>query len=419
MPSSSTPDVLIVGGGAVGVATALALAHRDLSVSVVEAQDGTGRECSYGNSGLIAPSHCIPLAAPGLVRRIPGWLRSGGSVHVKIRPSLDFVRFGLELVRSCGRDQMLLGLRTLRDLSRASQEILEAMVSDGLDAGYERRGVLNVCRTQSAFEALRRDAELLRQEGFEPQILDVDGARRIEPCLRSSIAGAVYWDEDGHCDPRRLVGELTRLATESGVSFETSTRVTAFHRTNDGRIASVETTRTRHKPRAVVLAAGSWTSGLARLAGTRIPLEPGKGYHVHFRHDAPAVKIPMIFQESVFAATPMSGELRLAGTMEFVGLDAGLPTKATDRLLQEARLYLEGLDTAATPHTWCGFRPCTPDSLPLVGLSGRISNLYFATGHGMLGLTLAAVTGRAIAELLVDGRTELSIEPLSPARYRA
>src|SRR5919201_276315 len=154
-------DVLVVGGGAIGVAAAHELARRAADVLVVEARDAAGAECSYGNAGLVSPSHCIPLAAPGLLRRVPGWLRPGGAIYVKVRPSLELARFGVALVRSCSRERMLLGLRTLRDLSRASRELFEELVGTGLEFGYGRDGLMNVCATHAAFEALREDAELL------------------------------------------------------------------------------------------------------------------------------------------------------------------------------------------------------------------------------------------------------------------
>jgi D-amino-acid dehydrogenase len=215
------------------------------------------------------------------------------------------------------------------------------------------------------------------------------------------------------------VAELAGAAERRGARFRLATRVTGFGRDGDGAIAAVETTAGTIRPRTVVLAAGSWTLPLARLAGTSIPLEPGKGYHVHLPEGAPQLRMPLIFQESVFAATPMNGALRLAGTMEFVGFDSAGAERKAPRLLEHARSYIDGLDSPGRFETWSGLRPCTPDSLPIVGRSGRVPNLLFATGHAMLGLTLAPVTGQAVADLVVDGRSELPLGPLSPARYRA
>src|SRR5262249_26667878 len=157
--------------GAIGVAVAYELARKGAEVVVAEAREAVGAECSYGNAGLVTSSHCVPLAKPGLLWQIPGWLRPGGSVHVRPRASLDLVRFGRRSGRSSGRGRMIEALRTLRDLSRASRDLFEELVRDGVDFGYRHDGVMNVCATEAVYSELCSEAELLRQEGFEPQIL--------------------------------------------------------------------------------------------------------------------------------------------------------------------------------------------------------------------------------------------------------
>lgn len=416
---TTTPDVLIVGGGAIGVASAFELARRGRQVVVVEPRDAVGMECSYGNAGLVSPSHCIPLARPGLLRRVPAFLRPGGAVYVQPRASLDLLRFGLELTRRSRRVQMMAGLRALRDLTRASRDMFEDLTRDGLDVGYRRDGLMNVCATPEGFEELCGDAELLRAEGFDPEVLGPEEARRREPRLQHGVAGAVYWPEDGHCDPGRYVAATTQAAVRAGAQMRLGIRVTGFDRGPGAAITAVRTSMETFRPRTVVLAAGSWTPGLARLAGTRIPLEPAKGYHVQLRNGGPPLRMPLIFQESVFAATPLDAGLRLAGTMEFVGMNDHLAESRALRLLQDARGYLTGLDAPGALATWCGMRPFTPDNLPIVGVSTRVRNLLFATGHSMLGITLAPVTARAVADIVLDGSSALPLAQLSPARYRA
>jgi D-amino-acid dehydrogenase len=314
---------------------------------------------------------------------------------------------------------MIAGLRALRDLTRASRDLFEDLTRDGLDVGYRRNGLMNVCATPSGLEELCGDAELLRKEGFEPEVLGPEEARRREPRLQQNVTGAVFWPEDGHCDPGRYVAAAVQAAERLGAQVRLGIRVTAFDRGAGASITAVRTSAETFRPRTVVLAAGSWTPGLARLAGTRVPIEPAKGYHVQLRNGGPPLRLPLIFQESVFAATPLDTGLRLAGTMEFVGMNEQLAERRALRLLQEARGYLTGLDAAAEFTTWCGLRPFTPDNLPIVGVSTRVRNLVFAAGHSMLGITLAPITARAVADLVVDGSSVLPIAPLSPARYRA
>jgi D-amino-acid dehydrogenase len=154
---SESLDAVVVGGGAIGVACAYELAKRGASVVVAEAGDAVGAGCSYGNAGLISRSHCIPLAAPGLLRQIPRWLRPGGAIYVKPRLSIGLALFGLALARSCSRERMLIGVRALRDLSRASCDLFKSLVRDeGLDFGYRREGLMNVCSTHYGLEPRRR-----------------------------------------------------------------------------------------------------------------------------------------------------------------------------------------------------------------------------------------------------------------------
>ena len=413
------PDVVIVGGGAIGVASAHYLALRGAYVVVLEAGRKLGGEASYGNACLVSPSHCIPLAAPGLLRRIPGFMRPGGAVYVRPRLSPGLARFCFELARSCGRERMLRGVRALRDLSRSSRDLVEELSRDGLELGYQRAGLMNVCRSQGALEDLLRDVGLLQAEGFEPEVLDSAGARAREPLLREDIAGAVFWGEDGHCDPSRLVAGLHGAAERAGARFELQTRVTGLERGADGAISAVRTASGVYRPRTVVLAAGAATPQLARMLGAKLPVEPGKGYHVQVPTGSASLRMPLIFQESVFAATPLGSRLRLAGTMEFVGWDLRPHRERALRLLEEARGYLHGLDRRDDEvETWFGMRPCTPDTLPVIGLSGKTPGLIYATGHGMLGITLAAATGLGVAQLALDRRSSLDLEPFSARRYR-
>jgi len=321
-------------------------------------------------------------------------------------------------VRSCGRQRMLRGVRALRDLSRSSRDLVEELSRDGLELGYEHAGLMNVCRGEAAFEELLKDVELLKSEGFEPEVLDSAGARQREPMLRDDIAGAVFWGEDGHCDPGLLVAGLHAAAERAGARFELETRVTGLDRGADGSISAVRTDSRVFRPRTVVLAAGASTTRLARLVGASLPVEPGKGYHAQMAAGSAQLRMPLIFQESVFAATPMGDRLRLAGTMEFVGWDMRPQRERALRLLSEARGYLHGLDQPDDQvETWFGMRPCTPDTLPVIGFSGKTAGLIYATGHGMLGITLAAATGLGVAQLALDRRSSLDLEPFSARRY--
>ena len=244
-------------------------------------------------------------------------------------------------------------------------------------------------------------------------------ARKREPSLRPDISGGVFWAEDAHCEPGLFVTALARAAERRGVRFEFGLRVTRLTETQDGAIAAVRTERGAFRPRKVVLAAGAWTPALAQMAGVRIPLEAGKGYHVQLHDGAPQLRMPLIFQESVFAATPMGGTLRLAGTMEFVGLDPRLGRAACAKAAQRGTLLPRGprgvwpARDVVRPPALHARQPshCRPKR---AGAEPPLCHGPRDARHHA-----RSATGRALADLALDGRCELPIEPLSPIRYRA
>lgn len=417
--SGQRAEVVVVGGGAIGVATAYHLARAGADVVLLERNAGVGAEASYGNAGFVSPSHCIPLAGPGVLRRVPGWLRDrGGGVFIKPRISPELARFGFELVRASGEERMLRGLRALRDASRDSRDRIAAIVADeSLEVGYRHHGLANVCVTEQALAALVEDAELLRREGFDPVVLDARAARERVPALSGHVLGGVFWGEDAHVTPHVLVPSLAAAAERHGARIVHRAVVTGFGRDAAGRVVSVETDGGAIACERVVLAAGWESVALARRLGVRLPVEPGKGYHVHLEGNPPGLTIPLILQESVVGATPMGSELRFAGTMEFVGADRTLAPDRARRLIRGAARYLQGLDPEQPARLWTGFRPCTPDSLPLLGPLRASPNVVVATGHGMLGITLAGSTGADAAALATDRPASAAAQAFSPARF--
>ncbi|MGZ4430157.1 MAG: NAD(P)/FAD-dependent oxidoreductase, partial [Gaiellales bacterium] len=418
MSASGQPDVVVVGGGVIGVCAAYHLARQGTAVTVVEREAEVGRACSFGNAGLIAPSHCIPLARPGVLRRLPGWILAGDApVHIRPRPSLDLLRFGLRFARSANQRAMVAGLRTMRDLGFASKALFEEILAaEGIDFAYRAGGLLNVCVTPEGLEELAADAGVLEREGIEPEILDGDAARAREPLLSERVVGGVFWKADAHCQPHMFVSALAAAAERHGARFQLGTEVSGLE--HDGRrVRAVRTAAGVLRPGQVVLAAGSWTPLLARRLGLRVPIEPGRGYHLQFGRDAPAPRLPMIFHEETFAATPMPDGLRLAGTMEFSGMSGAPRPGRSERLLRTARAYLQGLDGRVPESRWSGIRPVTPDTLPIVGRSSRFEGLILATGHGMEGLLQGPVAGLTVAELVAGREPSAPVAPLTPARF--
>lgn len=403
------PDVVVIGGGAVGAACALELARRGAAVTLLERGPELGVGCSAGNAGLICPSHSTPLANPAAVRNGLRWMRDRESpFRLKPRPrALPWLARFLVAARKSAA-----GARAIRALSIASLE-LHARLAEQIETGFERRGVLNVYATEETYEAGCREAE---SSQLPFQALDRDEALALEPALGPRTAGAVYYPQEGHVDPLRLVHALGRAAAAAGAELRTGVEVRRLSRLGD-RVA-VETSSGRLTPRTAVLAAGAWSGGLARTAGVYLPLEGGKGYHVDLERAEGDPCIPTWLQESWAIATPLPGRLRLAGTLELAGLDLSIDRVRADAVRRGAERGLRGLEGRRVIDVWAGLRPCTPDGLPVVGSPERSPGLVLATGHAMKGVSLAPVTAQLVGELVAGEAPSHDLRALSPDRFR-
>jgi D-amino-acid dehydrogenase len=413
-------DVLVVGAGAVGVAVAHYLALEGVGVVAVDARDHVGGECSYGNAGLIVPSHVIPHTGPGLLRRVPRWLLPGSPIRIRPRLSPSLVRFGRELRRACTAERQRVGSRALRELTHASGELFEGFDRDGgLEFGYERAGSMSVAISAEGLDDLLEHVRLLEREGIRGEPLDADETREREPLLRGPLAGSVHWPEDAHCDPGRFVAELARVAAETGAEFHLGTRVTGLARRADGTVAQVSTSSRDYEAGTVVVAAGAWSPVVARMAAVALPIEAGKGYHLQFRAGAPELRVPLTVPEAAVAASPIGGGLRITGRVDFDGLDNRPRGRRVSGLRAFAEQHFAGLESAGEPEPWCGLRPMSPDTLPVLGRSSSVPNLIFATGHGMLGVTLAPISGLSVAELVAGRAPSVDLGAVVPARFGA
>jgi D-amino-acid dehydrogenase len=408
-------EVLIVGGGAVGAACALELARGGVDVTLLERGSELAAGCSSGSAGLLCPSHAAPLATPAALRLGLRWmLRPDSPFYLRPRPGL--LPWLALFVAACGPERAAAATKLVRTLAVESLA-LHAELAEKLDTGFERRGVLNVYETEKGLVAGRGEAEEYQTElGLPAQVLDADQARELEPALGSTLAGAVYYAEEAHCDPSRLVHALGQAATEAGAEVRTGVEVLGL-RVERGRVAVVETTAGIVRPQMVVLAAGAWTRLLARELGLFLPLEGGKGYHVELDLLLGAPRIPVFLQEVRVIATPLAERLRLSGTLELAGLDLRVDRRRVDAIATAGRKALPGLADAGVRAVWRGLRPCTPDGLPAVGRTRVADNVVFATGHAMMGITLAPLTGRLVAALVAGGDPGIDLSPLDPDRF--
>jgi D-amino-acid dehydrogenase len=397
---SSTSDVVVIGGGAIGAAVAYELVRRGARVTVVERDRGPDG-CSFGNAGLICPSHAEALASLESIRNGVGWLGRRDSPFY-LRPRLPLLPWLVRFAAAALPGRSAAATAALRALAAASLERHARLAAAGLPTGFARRGILSVYETEAA---------LARAGGGER--LDAAAARELEPAVAPGIAGARFHRGEAHCDPGAFV---TALLGASGAEVRTGVEVLRLRRAN-GRISALETTAGTLPAGAVVLAAGSWSRELARQVGVHLPLEPAKGYHVELDGAVLRSRIPVYMEEAKVTATPLGGRLRLGGTLELSGLDLAVDPVRVRAIADAAGRTLQLPAGARTVAVWRGLRPCTPDGLPVIGPAEGVDNLMLATGHAMLGITLAPVTGEIVASLLGGDPPGHDIEPYRASRF--
>jgi D-amino-acid dehydrogenase len=401
------PDVVVVGGGAIGVTVAYELARRNLRTTLLERGE-LASGCSSGNAGLLCPGHSHPLATPSALREGLGSLhRPDGALG--LRPRRDTLDWLARFAAASTGAQAERSSAIIRTLSVASLALHAELAV--LGTSFERRGILTVYGSAHELEEARREAA---HTGLTSRMLWRDEVRELEPALRGELAGGMYFPEEAHVDPARYVRAIGAAAAAAGVDVVTGQPVSALRR-RDGDL-EVEAGHRTLRAKTIVLATGAWTGRLARTVGVSVPLTGGKGYHVDLAPGPGDPRIPVLIQGTRCAITPLPDRLRIAGTLEVAGLDER-PSAARIETVRRAGARVLGSDGRETIDVWTGLRPCAPDGLPVIGRPASLPGLVLATGHAMKGLSLAPITGRLVAELVAGEKPGHDLAPLSPDRF--
>jgi D-amino-acid dehydrogenase len=409
--------VVIVGAGVIGLCSAYYAQQHGLKVTVVERQSRDRDGCSFGNAGMIVPSHFIPFAAPGMVALGLRWMLNPESpFYIQPRLSLDLAAWGWHFWRASTRAHVSRSAPLLRDLSFASRECFEELAA--LDFGLERRGLLMLCRTEHGLDEEAATASVARQLEIPAEVLDAKQTAEFEPGIKMDVAGSVYYPKDCHLNPRQFLSSLQRELEHRGVNFLWETEITGWEtdawrvkaaRLSDGEISADE----------FVLCGGSWSTDLVRDLRLRLPMQAGKGYSLTMQNPRVSPNTCAILTEARVAVTPMNGSLRFGGTMELAGMNEEVNHRRLGGIIRAACEYYPQFhpeDFAQIP-PWRGLRPCSPDGMPYLGRTVFYDNLTIATGHAMMGLSLGPISGRIVARILVDKPSGFDLRMLSPDRY--
>ncbi|HUH95248.1 MAG TPA: FAD-dependent oxidoreductase [Casimicrobiaceae bacterium] len=412
--------VVVVGGGVVGLCVACACAQKGHRVVVAERGAPERDGCSFANAGMIVPSHIVPLASPGVVEQGLRWMWNPASpFHVKPRLSGDLIDWGWKLWRAATAEHVERAAPVLRDLHLASRERYRTWAAQW-DNAFElvEKGLLMLCRTDRGLAEEAAAAERARRLGIAAEVLTPSEVASIEPALRMTVAGGVHFPLDAHLTPGKLMAALRRECARLGVELRHHSEVRGW-RASGRRIDAADTGSSAVAADEFVLCGGIWSTSLARDLGLRLPMQAGKGYSLTLDDPPARPRTCAILSEARVAMTPMGGALRFGGTMEIAGIDESVNPVRIDGIVRSVGAYLPDFTPSrfATAAVRAGLRPCSPDGLPYIGRFASFDNLSAATGHAMMGLSLAPITGTLMAEIVSGEPPSIAIEALSPDRY--
>jgi D-amino-acid dehydrogenase len=410
--------VVVVGGGVVGLSCAYELERDGAEVTVVE-RDRCGRATSLGNAGWVVPSISIPMPAPGVTARTVKMLfKHDGSLRLRPRLDPDFLRWCWRFWRSSSRERHEAGLEALMKLNQQTIQLYRDLRASGVEFEMHESGLLIAALSEDTLEEYGELLETARTAGYagEVQLLGKEALLRLEPALSDAVAGAVYAKDDLHVRPDTLVSGLAGYLAARGVQILEHTEVNALKPAGKGRWL-VSTSTEKLAADRIVVAAGMWTSDLLGTLGVHIPLESGKGYSVTASGRGTKPRHAMKLAEPNVACSPFEDAVRISGIFELGSRDISVNRRLLDGVLRSASVFLRDWVVEEPRFEWAGMRPTTPDDLPLISAVPGFGHLYVATGHGMLGVTLAPATAVALAPLVLEGRMVPELEPFRLDRF--
>jgi len=411
--------VLIIGGGAIGMCTAYYLLQQGVKATIVDKGE-MGQACSLHNAGYISPSHFVPLAAPGIISQGLKWLLDPVSpFYIKPRIDLGFISWAWKFRKSCTHENVEHAAPLLRDLGNASRSLFEEMAKvEGMNFEFTPKGLLVLFCTERGRAAQLEEAEMAHKLGVGALFLEKQDVQKLVPETEIRAHGGLYFPHDSHITPAKWVADLARHLEANGVRMLRNSEVKGLV-TSGKKIISVKTADEDLSADEVVLAGGAWSPEIIRPLGIKLPMQAGKGYSITIDRPYGKPLTPMILSEARVALTPMGDSFRAAGTMEIAGLDLGINQRRVQAIVNAVPGYIGGFapEDFKDGKMWAGLRPVSPDGVPFVGRFNAYPNLIAATGHAMLGITFAPVTGKIIADVVAGRTPQFEMSLMQPDRF--
>ncbi|MBY0434437.1 MAG: FAD-dependent oxidoreductase [Cyclobacteriaceae bacterium] len=412
-------NVGIIGGGIIGLSTAYYLSKSGHEVTVIE-QGDLKDGCSFGNAGMIVPSHIIPLAAPGMISKGIRWMFDSTSpFYVKPRLSWELLTWGYQFYKHATTRHVVRSIPALKELSLFSKARYQELARElPFDFEYHERGLLMLYKTKETEHEEAETARVANDHGIEARILSAEEVQQLEPDVKINVRGGVYFAGDAHITPQTFINGLITFLKDNNVKFLTNTSVRNFS-VGNGKIQSITAGDNNYAFDEVVIATGSWSGALAKQLNLNVPMQAGKGYSFTISDVKKNVRVPSIFLEARVAVTPMGNTLRFGGTMEITGVDHSVNMERVKGIVNSIPQYYPEMkvEMPVRESVWHGLRPCSPDGLPYIGRVKGIKNLVVATGHAMMGLSLGPGTGQLVSELINQQKASIDLQPFAVDRY--
>ena len=410
--------VIVAGGGVIGLCTAYYLNKAGHEVTLIDKGDlkhGT----SFGNAGYISPSHFIPLASPGIVAKGLQWMLSSSSpFYIKPRLNMDLIRWALTFWKRSGKSTMERNIPHLNNILHLSRELTSSIRNElGNQFRMEEKGCFMLYKsalTEKHEIELAKEAAALN---IETRIFSAKEIQAMEPEVEVNVRGGVLYPIDAHLHPGDLMQTIHDHLQQSGVKFQLETTITGFEK-QGRKVTKVLTDKGDFTGDEIVLATGSWLPETSRDLGIDLLLQAGKGYSMTFDAVEKNLHYPAILVDDRVAMTPMGTDLRMGGTMEISGIGSPMLMKRVQAIFKAAKNYYPDLPVTfpAQDKIWYGLRPLSPDGLPYIGRHSTYDNIVMAGGHAMLGLSLAAATGKLVEEIVGGRETSIDISAFNVER---
>jgi D-amino-acid dehydrogenase len=403
--------VVVIGGGIIGLCAAYYLAKDGNEVTVIDASemiDGA----SYGNAGMIVPSHIIPLAQPGVIQKGIKWMFNPKSpFYIKPSANLELINWLFKFYRNSNQTHVNNSMLHLKNLSFLSKELYQEFSKINNDFLYQEKGLLMLFQSEKFGEEEIETGEIAKRFGVDVDFLNKAEIKNLEKETSINALGAVHYKTDAHLSPNLFLKFLKGELSKMNVKTLANTQILDF-KIAKNTIQQVNTTKGLLQFDDIVVAAGSWSPQLLKKLGIKLSLLPGKGYSFNVSNQQNSPSIPAILCEGKVAVTPLGSSVRFGGTLEITNTnDTKINMKRLNGIVEHIHNFYPSfkLETPKKEEVWSGFRPCTPSGLPIIEKSEKYSNLFISTGHAMMGLSLAPATGKLVSELISDKKTSIDI----------